>query len=316
MDEITVYEPGEITPANMPLDLASLLAEWDMSLEQRVQAQEISPDTAQGYHRGAEKFLTWLQRRQPNGEAIRAWKAELLKVNKPGSVNQWLAGVKSFFTWLAEQGQIPFNPTQAVKGAKRKTSKKHRRQPLTDAEARAILEQPDTTTPEGCRDRAMLALMLYAAPRTVELYRADFQDLQNQGNQLALMVQGKGRNEKDESIIIHSTAETAMLEWIVKRGDAPGPLFTSYSDRSAGGRLSRRAIRDIVKKYFKAAGITNPNKTTHSLRHTAITKALQKTGNDIVKVMGMSRHASPDTLMIYAHENDRAADPAEKYIEY
>lgn len=292
---------------------------WEADLLQRQRAHEIKQDTRLGYIQGVRRYLYWLMSRNDESatpDNIRAWKADLLTKYKPASVNAWLSGVRSFFTWLAEKGEIPFNPTQAITGAKRKASKKHSRQPLTDTEAKAVLAQPDRTTPEGKRDYAMLALMLYTAARTIELYHADVTDLHNEGGALVLYVQGKGRTEKDESLVLHSVAEAAMLEWLAERGQKPGPLFTSFSDRSDGGRLSRRSIRGLIKGYFISAGIHSDRKTTHSLRHTAITKALQGTGNDVVKVQGMSRHASIDTLMIYAHENNRAKDPAEKYIEY
>jgi integrase/recombinase XerD len=315
MNEITIHQQNAIT---IPQDLAPLIPEWENELRARVAAQEISEDTAKGYKAGCVRFMSWLREagERPDPDGIRQWKSELLTRYKPAAVNAWLSGVRSFFTWLAEKGEIPFNPTQAIKSAKRKSSKKHSRQPLTDAEVKALLLQPDKTTPEGCRDYAMLALMLYTAARTIELYRADFEDLQSTGSQLIIYVQGKGKTEKDEYLVIHSAAETAMLEWIAQRGKKPGPLFTSFSDRSEGGRLSRRSIRGIIKSYFTKAGIHSERKTTHSLRHTAITKALKNSGNDVVKVQGMSRHSSIDTLMIYAHENEREKDPAEKYIEY
>jgi integrase/recombinase XerC/integrase/recombinase XerD len=99
------------------------------------------------------------------------------------------------------------------------------------------------------------------------------------------------------------------------RGNIAGPLFTSLSNKSQGERLSRRALREIVKGHFQAAGVHGDNRTTHSLRHTAITAAIR---NHVPaeKVRGMSRHASLDTLMIYYHETDRIDDPAEKYISY
>ena len=91
-------------------------------------------------------------------------------------------------------------------------------------------------------------------------------------------------------------------------------MFVSYSDRPNGGRLSRRAIRGIIKGYFITAGV-HGNKTTHSLRHTAITSAIRH-GAPAEKVRGMSRHASLDTLMIYFHEADRIDKPAVQYISY
>jgi integrase/recombinase XerC/integrase/recombinase XerD len=74
-------------------------------------------------------------------------------------------------------------------------------------------------------------------------------------------------------------------------------------------------LRQIVKGYFAEAGIVGDDKTTHSLRHTAITSAIRHHA-PAEKVKGMSRHASLDTLMIYYHEADRVDDPAEEYIKY
>lgn len=120
--------------------------------------------------------------------------------------------------------------------------------------------------------------------------------------------------EKDDFLVLSHEAENAMRDWLVLRGRNSGPLFTSSSNYSKGKRLSRRAMRGIVKVYFNKAGLQG-NKTTHSLRHTAITSAIRHNA-PIQKVKGMSRHASIDTLMIYYHEVDRLTDPAERHISY
>ena len=109
-------------------------------------------------------------------------------------------------------------------------------------------------------------------------------------------------------------AELALRDWLSIRGSDEGALFVSLSNRSNGERLCLRAIRGIVKKYYKLAGIVG-NKTTHSLRHTAITKAISA-GVPIQKVKGLARHSSIETTMIYFHELDRLEDPAEAYIIY
>jgi integrase/recombinase XerD len=245
------------------------------------------------------------------------WKAELLKAGtRPASVNAWLAGVRSFFGWLAEVGQIPFDPAAMIKGATRKgTKKRHARQSLTDSEVRRLLVQPDRSTYAGARDYAILALMLYTAARGIEVHRADIGDLRTEGGKLVLMVQGKGHMEKDEILVLIGEAESAMRDWLAMRGRENGALFTSNSNKSKGERLSRRALRDIVKGYFAQAGVHGDNKTTHSLRHTAITSAIRNQA-PAQKVRGMSRHSSLDTLMIYFHEADRIDDPAERYISY
>jgi len=300
-------------------DLARLVQSWQDALKLRVQARELAEDTAITYARGVMKFLEWLAGKRPSTDVIRAWKADLLN-NKisPSSVNTvntWLAGLRSFFGWLAEIGEIPFDPTQAIKGASKKgKAKRHIRESLTDREVIRLLEQPNRKTREGVRDYAMLSAMLYTAARGIELHRADLEDLKTMDGALVLQVQGKGHYEKDDFLVLSHEAESAMRDWLVLRGKGDGALFTSSSNYSKGKRLSRRAMRGIIKGHMNTAGILG-NKTTHSLRHTAITSAIRHNA-PIQKVKGMSRHASLDTLMIYYHEVDRLTDPAEKYISY
>lgn len=300
-------------------DLESYIESWQDALQLRVQAQELSPDTAITYKRGVMKFTQWVQGKRPDTDAIRAWKAELLsnkvKPLSANTVNVWLAGLRSFFGWLAEVGEIPFNPTQAIKGASMKSrTLRHIRESLTDREVIRLLEQPNRDLCGGVRDYALLCVMLYTGARGIELHRANVEDIKTMDGALVLDVQGKGHHSRDDFVVLSFEAESAVRDWLRQRGKDGGALFTSLSNHSMGERLSRRAIREIVKGYITAAAITG-NKTTHSLRHTAITSAIRHHA-PIQKVKGMSRHASLDTLMIYFHEVDRLTDPAEKYINY
>jgi integrase/recombinase XerD len=309
--------PAQNTQLTQQADLELVLDAWAQALALRVSAQELAENSAQSYKRGARRFVAFCQAQKLDAldpDSVREWKAALLKDYKPATVNAWLAGLKALYTWLAEQGQLSYNPAQNVKGAKRKgTNKRHARESLTDSEMRRLLALPDESA-QGKRDAAILALMSYAALRQVEVYRADLSDLKTQSGRLVLEVQGKGRQEKDEIVVIMGDAEKALRDWISIRGSDEGALFTSLSNRSNGERLSLRAIRGIVKSYYKLAGIVG-NKTTHSLRHTAITKAISN-GVAIQKVKGLARHSSIETTMIYFHELDRLEDPAEAYISY
>ena len=312
MDKLTTTNPEEIQKQ----ELSNWLAGWRDWLDLRVRANEISKATATAYARGAERYLAFTTGTNPaEPDIIRAWKAKLLESYKPRSVNTWLAGVKSFFGWLAETHRVSFDPTQLIKGASRKgQSKKHVRETLTDSEIKRVLAMPDPSTPMGARDAAILYLMAYTAIRTVEAHRADLSDVQTRGGRLVLAVQGKGSREKDNFVIIPPAAETALQDWLAIRGKKPGALFTSLSNRSAGDRLSLQSYRALIMDYFKLSGVTG-NKTAHSLRHTAITKMI-RAGLSPVKVMSVSRHASIDTLMIYVHDVDRMDDPAENHIVY
>jgi len=61
--------------------------------------------------------------------------------------------------------------------------------------------------------------------------------------------------------------------------------------------------------------VRGKGKTTHSLRHTAITSAVKHDAL-IEKTRSMAHHSSIDTTLIYYHEADRIENPAEEYIRY
>jgi integrase/recombinase XerD len=312
--QLTVTQPAAITAAFV---ISEALHDWHNWLDLKVAADAISQDTANTYRRGADKFIMWLGNQPPDGDSILQWQAHLkASGNKPASINAWLGGVRSFFGWAADRNHITFNPAQGIRGAKRSgTKKRHIREALEDIEVIRLLSQPDRSTDEGRRDYALLAIQLFTAARGIELHRADVSDLQTQAGRLVLMVQGKGQNEKDEPLVLIGEAAEAVRDWIAVHPNKTGALFVSLSDRSKGERLSRSGTREIVKRYFIQAGVVG-NKTTHSLRHTAITKAIQN-GVSITRVSKQfARHASIDTTMIYVHEADRLADPVEEHVFY
>ena len=73
------------------------------------------------------------------------------------------------------------------------------------------------------------------------------------------------------------------------------------------------AIRHMVKGYYRKAGIFNGKKTSHSLRHSAISKVAK---HDLLKARQVARQVSIDTTMIYVHEQDRLSNPGEAFIDY
>jgi site-specific recombinase XerD len=297
----------------------SLPSAFAISLDLKVRSGEIAQTTATAYLRGARRFISWSRTNKLQAglaDTIREWKAQLIQdAYTPGSINAWLSGVRALFAWAAESGMIPYNPASSIHGATRKgTKKRHARESLTDTEARRLLAIPDTNTVQGKRDAAIISMMLYTAVRGVELYRADLADLKTQGGRMVLFVQGKGHGEKDDFVVI-SNAENVLRDWMGTRDKKATALFHSLSNRSRGERLSLQAYRALIKNYMRLAGVQG-NKTTHSLRHTAITKAISE-GVPVHKISkGLARHSSVDTTMIYFHELDRISDPAEDHINY
>ena len=302
-------------------DTSAIIADWHAALDLEVRAGDLSETSARTYRKGLEKFIAWCDRSDilaVDSETIQNWKAALIAQKaKPGAINTWLSGVRAFYRWAVAAQRLLYNPAAGVKGAQRKgTSKNHKRETLTDLEARRLLAQPDTGTTVGLRDKSMLYLFLFTAVRTIEIHRVELKDLHTNGNKMTLDVTGKGHVESDELVVIENPdAQEALYDWFAARGRQPGAIFTSLSDRSYGHPLSLQAIRAIVKGYMKAAGIQSDRKTTHSLRHTAITSAIRH-GATPMQARSMARHKSLDTTMIYYHELDRLENPAEGFIKY
>jgi integrase/recombinase XerD len=313
---LSVIQPHAIT---QQADIPDLIGAFHAWLYLRVGAGELAENSAAAYLRGLHKFISWCK---VNGttdldpDTLRSWKAALLTSGyKPQSVNAWLAGCKVFFSWAVEKHYLPYNPAENVKGASSKgRNKRHVREALTDLEVRRLFAMPDTTTPAGVRDLAILSLMAYTAIRTVEVHRANLADLRTMDGHQVLDVTGKGHFEADDlAVIDDQKTQSRLYDWLAIRGNKLGPLFTSLSNRSKGARLSLRALRGIVKGYMVQAGITG-NKSTHSLRHSAISKVV--TGGGVVKGQSVARHESIDTTMGYYHEHDRLNDPGERFIDY
>lgn len=315
-NQLTVTPPADITQG---IDFADAITLWHDALDLRSRTGELAQPTVTSYTKGMQKFTDWMQAERPDSispDTIRQWLAYMLKDNQKRSVNTWLAGVRSFFTWCTDARLIPYNPTATVKGASRKgETQAHRKNPLTNAEVRRLLAMPDTSTAQGARDNAILHLFLFTAMRSVEINRSDLSDWQTIGSQQVIYYQGKGHDEKDTFKIIVDPVADAVQLWLSYRGNKPGALFTSLSDRSQGERLSLRAIRNLIKDYMHSAGIDDPKKTTHSLRHTAITNAIVN-GATLRQVQVLAGHASANTTSIYIHNVDRLTNPGEKFIDY
>ena len=301
-------------------DIGALVSDWHASLDLRVRTGELAKNTSETYRRGWHKFSGWLDTQDVGtitADVIRSWIAELKAEGyTPSTVNAWYAGVRAFYGWLSSDRGLLLNPTQGVKGARRKgTMTTHKRDSLTDTETLRVLSFWDAQNAQDARNRAMLYLMAYTALRGVEIARADLEDLKTESGRTVLYVQGKGHDEKDTPVIIPQGAQDALYDWLAKRGENPGPLFLAVKGKCKGERLTTRSIRRIVKTAFRGVGIHGKDKTTHSLRHTAITNAI-KNGAPIQKVRAMARHASIETTMIYYHEVDRLENPAEDFVSY
>ncbi|WP_374129473.1 tyrosine-type recombinase/integrase [Candidatus Endomicrobiellum agilis] len=163
-----------------------------------------------------------------------------------------------------------------------------------------------------------MALSATCGLRTIELARANVEDLRNIGDMEVLYLQGKGRNEKTEYTKIGEKVSMAILEYlsdIASDIKAESPLFMVFSDGNKGKRLATRSLRKIIKQAYKEAGLNSDRFTSHSLRHTAITLSLAG-GATLQEAQQFARHGNINTTMIYSRnlelqKNRKIQRPAE-----
>ena len=219
MTSNTVLSPlTDLTPdtGHTLAEVRALLGDWPHALDRRVAAGELALTTRQTYTRGAAKFTAWAAT-QPPGEVtrdtLRDWIGALRAAgHSPGSITTWRAGRRTFYAWAIGAGRLGIDPPPGVRGDQRAGTKHtHTRQALTDREVALVLSQPDPRTATGARDLARLSIMAYTAARSIEVHRADLADLTSAGGRLVLYAQGKGRDDKDELIVIDQAQAVGAL---------------------------------------------------------------------------------------------------------
>ena len=277
---------------------------------------DAKPRTIETYSKALRPFFTWLAERditQPQRADIIAYRDSLSATLKPSSVRTYLTTVKLFFKWAVLEGLYPVNPAEHVKGPL--LDKNHKKDALTTAQAKTILESINRDTLAGKRDYAVMALMTGGGLRCIEVARADIEDIGTAGDSTVLFLQGKGRDEKTEYVKLAEPVEAAIRDYLKARGKAEGKeaLFTSTSNNNAGKALSTRSISGIVKEAMRAAGLDSERLTAHSLRHTAATLNLLA-GGSVQETQQLLRHSNIGTTMIYAHNLERAANNSEARI--
>lgn len=268
---------------------------------------DASPQSVQTYSRAVKQFLSYLSLNgitQPTREDVIAYREELKATHKPSTVQNYIIAVRLFFQWTELTGLYP-NVALHVKGAK--IDRAHKRDYLTSSQLKSVLSSIDRNTEQGRRDFAIVALMITGGLRDVEVHRANIADLRVLGDNTVLYLQGKGREERTDYVIVPAEVEQAIRASLADRCDYKGsePLFISLSNNSKGNRMSTRSVSGTVKTALRRAGYDSDRLTAHSLRHSAVTLSILG-GNNIQDVRQFARHSNVATTMIYFHEQDKA----------
>jgi len=300
-----------LTPTAQP-DIDSLIDSFIM-------AQDVKQSSKNLYRRTLKQYIAWteeqgLQLSEIARPQILQYKEDLLASGMSSlTVGSYITAVRRFYEWAEANKYYP-NVAKGIKTPRRK--QQFRKQPLSPDQAQDLLSYYQD---KALRDYAIVNLLLRTGLRTIEAVRADVEDITYKGSQRVLLIQGKGRDEKDNFVVLTEKAYRPIADYLDKRGPASAsdPLFISKSNNSKGQRLTTRTISQIAKEGLKAIGLDEKAYTAHSLRHTTAVNIL-RAGGSLETAQFTLRHANPATTQIYTatlNEERRLQNSGEALID-
>jgi integrase/recombinase XerC len=283
--------------------------------ERFVSFLDASPRTIDTYKKALKQwhnYTTVKHIETPTRDDVVSFRDELKATHRAGTVQLYMTVVKLFFRWTAQEGLYP-NVADHVKGAK--VTAGFKKDYLTSGQIKNVLGSIERDDVRGLRDYAVFALAVTAGLRTVEVIRANIEDLRTLGDSRVLYVQGKGRGDKTELVKVAGAVDDAIAAYLKAAGTPKEgqPLFRSDANRNRGGRLTTRSVSRIVKERLISAGYDSDRLTAHSLRHSAATLNLLN-GGSLVETQQLLRHKNINTTMVYSHALTRAGNNSEERI--
>ena len=307
--EIVEARSTDLTVSQKPLEklIEDFLADLD-----------ISDSSRYTYTRSLKQFILWIHetgkdRLDLQREDILEYKAYLASKSSY-TQTLYLTSIRKLYQWLESKRIYP-DITRGIKGAKK--PKGFRKDTLTPDQLREALKAMKRRSVEGLRDYALFNLMARTGLRDIEVSRALVGDIRQESGQTVLWIQGKGRDSKDDFVLLTDKALKPIRAYLKARGavQTGDPLFSSSSDRNYGQALTTRSISRIVKTALRAIGLDDSRLTAHSLRHSAISLSVAG-GASLQQAQAMARHTDPKTTLIYFHNLERISSGAEKFINF
>jgi len=273
----------------------------------------LSSKSQENYSRFLNRFLGWLQQNnlqdikphELSSEHVWNYRVFLARQYRPHSPtplkkstqNYYLIALRALLNYFADRDIISL-PSEKIKLARDKEERQVRFLAIEQLEK--LFETPDTSTPQGTRDRAILETFFSTGMRIAELVALNREQIKikEDTTELELGIVGKGGRAR--TVYFSKRALLWLQKYLTGRDDNNPALFISYRHRKdASGRLTTRAIEKMLKRYAILAGL--PITTTpHVMRHTFATDLLSQ-GVDLRTIQEFLGHKNIAATQIYAH---------------
>jgi integrase/recombinase XerD len=249
----------------------------------------LSRNTVASYRTDLEQFAKFLKEK----DLVKAGEEDLFaflasRKGRSSSAARRVSTLKRFYQYCVRERRIGADPTLKLDPPKRTP-----RFPksLSEADVEALLAAPDTGTPLGLRDRAMLETLYATGLRVSELVALKVFE----ANLDAGVVRVTGKGSKERLVPLGEQA----VEWISQyqkiRNRKSEALF--LTGRGAG--MTRQAFWHLIRRYG-ARALPGKKISPHVLRHAFATHLINH-GADLRVVQLLLGHADISTTQIYTH---------------
>lgn len=237
-----------------------------------------------------------------NRRTIRQFLAHHATISKRTQMRR-ISTLRSFFKFLMNQNKIQINPMEDIESPK---LEKTLPVSLSYEQVQNLLQQPDTSSYLGFRDRTMMELLYSSGLRVSELVYLDRSAFDYENFSVLL----KGKRKKERIVPITKNA----AEWIKNYLQHPMRMQNSSEhlkevDHQAiflnkwGQRITTRSVDRKFMKYLLMSGLPS-DVTPHTIRHTIATHWLEN-GMDLKTIQILLGHSSLSTTSIYTHVSTR-----------
>jgi integrase/recombinase XerD len=274
--------------------------EFLSGFEDYMLAEDMGEQTVRSYLFDVQKFQRWYQDTTDSEISldcigpldISEFRRYLQTLGqKPNTINRALAALSALFTWAVKEKYATGNPTTGVKKIKEvgpAPKALSRRDQLSLMRAAQAGKKP--------RDISLMTLLLHTGLRVSEVRGLDLDDIDLRERSGSVGVR-HGKGNKYRRVPLNATARSAVRDWLLVRGNSPGPLFRSQKKQ----RISSRAIERMIAKYAYLAKLEDV--TPHTLRHT-FCKSLVDRGESIDRVAMLAGHEDLNTTAKYTRATD------------
>lgn len=259
-----------------------------------------------------------------NQDLVRQFRLDLNRKSLIGknTQNYYLIAIRSYLKYLARNSiqTLDANQIELAKSSERQITF------LTEEELENLLNQPDSSTIQGVRDKAILNLLFSTGLRVSEASNLKKDQINLEKKEFSI----KGKGGKIRVVFMDAPSKDAIKKYLTVRTDDSEYLFLSYghtnkqtahsiqttdnrpqtTDRNRSPKsvvrslpITPRSIQRMIHKYALQAGITK-EVTPHTMRHSFATDLLMN-GADLRAVQSLLGHSSVTTTQIYTHVTDQ-----------